>query len=69
MGPKGLPRRMSLGGPGLSALNTCRLRHARLEVTVIDKRKCPLEFLNHEIGDKLMYQMRNRGVTFRLGEK
>ena len=39
-----------------------------IEVTVVDKRERPLEFLDGELVDELLHQMRNAGVTFRLGE-
>jgi NAD(P) transhydrogenase len=35
---------------------------------VIERRDRPLEFLDREIVDDLMHQMRERGVVFRLGE-
>jgi NAD(P) transhydrogenase len=39
-----------------------------VNVTVVDGRRRPLEFLDHEIVDELVHQMRDRGVLFRLGE-
>jgi len=39
-----------------------------VEVTVVEKRDRPLEFLDAEIVDEMIHQMRNRNVTFRLGE-
>jgi NAD(P) transhydrogenase len=39
-----------------------------LQVTVVDKRPRPLEFVDHEIVDELIHQMRNNAVTFRCGE-
>ncbi|MBT6284943.1 MAG: NAD-binding protein, partial [Rhodospirillaceae bacterium] len=39
-----------------------------VNVTVVDGRKRPLEFLDGEIIDELVHQMRDRGVLFRLGE-
>ena len=39
-----------------------------VNVTVVDVRRRPLEFLDHEIVDELVHQMRDRGVLFRLGE-
>lgn len=44
------------------------LPHWDIEVTVVDKRDRPLEFLDRELVDELLHQMRNAGVTFRLGE-
>ena len=37
-------------------------------VTVVEKRERPLEYLDRAISDELVHQMRNRKVTFRLGE-
>lgn len=66
---KGLPRSMSVVGAGVIGIEYASIfATLGLEVTVIDKRDRPLEFLDHEIVDELMHQMRNRGVTFRLGE-
>ena len=39
-----------------------------VEVTLVEQRERPLEFLDREIVDELMHQMRDRNVTFRLGE-
>ena len=39
-----------------------------VSVTVIDKRARPLEFVDHEIIDELIYQMRRYDVTFRCGD-
>jgi len=39
-----------------------------VHVTVIDQRPRPLEFLDQEIGDELLHQLRNRDVLFRCGD-
>jgi NAD(P) transhydrogenase len=39
-----------------------------VEVTVVDGRGTPLEFLDREIVDELVHQMRAINVVFRLGE-
>ena len=39
-----------------------------MQVTLIDKRSRVLEFLDWEIVDELIHQMRDWNVTFRLGE-
>lgn len=66
---KGLPRTMSVVGAGVIGIEYASIfATLGLEVTVIDKRERPLEFLDHEIVDELIHQMRNRGVIFRLGE-
>ena len=40
-----------------------------IQVTVVDGRERPLEFLDREIMDELVNQMRDSKVVFRLGEK
>ena len=40
-----------------------------VHVTVIDGRDRPLEFLDTEIIDELIFQMKKKGVVFKLGEK
>jgi NAD(P) transhydrogenase len=40
----------------------------KVNVTLVDQRVRLLEFLDSEIVEELMHQMRNRNVTFRLGE-
>jgi NAD(P) transhydrogenase len=37
-------------------------------VTLVERRERVLEFLDHEIVDELLHQMRNRNVTLRFGE-
>src|SRR5262249_53552665 len=39
-----------------------------VQVTVIDQRPRPLEFLDHEIVDELIHQLRKSDVTFRCGD-
>ena len=39
-----------------------------MQVTVIDQRPRPLEFLDHEIVDELIHQLRKSDVTFRCGD-
>jgi NAD(P) transhydrogenase len=39
-----------------------------IQVTVVDKRPRPLEFVDYEIVDELIHQMRKRDVTFRCGD-
>jgi len=39
-----------------------------VHVTVIDQRPRPLEFLDQEIGDELLHQLRNNNVLFRCGD-
>jgi len=64
-----LPRRMAVVGAGVIGIEYASMFAAlELDVTVIDKRERPLEFVDREIVEELVHQMRNREVTFRLGE-
>jgi NAD(P) transhydrogenase len=40
-----------------------------IKVTIIDQRPTLLDFVDRELIDGLLYHMRRRGATFRLGEK
>jgi len=64
-----LPRRLAVIGAGVIGIEYASMFAALgIEVTVVDKRDRPLEFLDREIVDELLSQMRNADVTFRLGE-
>lgn len=64
-----LPRRLAVVGAGVIGIEYASMFAALgIDVTVIDKRDRPLEFLDREIVDELLSQMRNADVTFRLGE-
>lgn len=64
-----LPRRMAIVGGGVIGVEYASMFAAlELEVALIDKRTRLLDFLDGEIVDELMHQMRARHVTFRLGE-
>lgn len=64
-----LPRRFAVIGAGVIGIEYASMFAALgIEVTVVDKRERPLEFLDGELVDELLHQMRNMGVTFRLGE-
>ena len=64
-----LPRRFTVVGAGVIGVEYASMFAALgIEVTVVDKRDRPLEFLDQELVDELLHQMRNAGVTFRLGE-
>ncbi len=65
-----LPRTMSVVGAGVVGIEYASMFAALgVQVTVIDKRNRPLGFLDYEIVDELIYQMRHKRVTFRLGEE
>lgn len=66
---KKLPRRMVVVGGGIIGVEYASMLAAlQIHVTLVDKRTGLLEFLDTEIVEELMHQMRNRNVTFRLGE-
>jgi NAD(P) transhydrogenase len=64
-----LPRTLAVVGAGVIGLEYASMFSALgVPVTLVEKRDRFLEFLDHEIVDELMHQMRKRGVIFRLGE-
>jgi len=66
---KRLPRTLAVIGAGVIGIEYASMFSALgVEVTVIDRRDRPLEFLDSEIVDELIHQMRKRNVYFRLGE-
>lgn len=66
---KKLPRKMVIVGGGIIGIEYASMLAAlKINVTLVDKRTRLLEFLDAEIVEELIHQMRNRNVTFRLGE-
>jgi NAD(P) transhydrogenase len=66
---KRLPRTLVVVGAGIIGTEYASIFAALgVIVTLVDGRQRPLEFLDHEIVDELIHQMRERNVTFRLGE-
>lgn len=64
-----LPHSMVVVGGGVIGIEYASMFAALgVQVTVVDKRPRPLEFLDHEIVDELIHQMRKSDVTFRGGE-
>lgn len=64
-----MPRSMVVVGAGVIGLEYASMFGSLgVDVTLVDARQRPLEFLDNEIVDELIHQMRNYGVTFRLGE-
>ena len=64
-----IPRTMVVIGAGVIGIEYASMFAALgTEVTVIDQRERPMEFLDHEIVDELIHQMRNHNVIFRLKE-
>jgi NAD(P) transhydrogenase len=64
-----LPRTMIVVGAGVIGIEYASMFAALgVQVTVIDQRPRPLEFLDHEIVDELIHQMRKSDVIFRCGD-
>ncbi len=65
-----IPHRMVVVGAGVIGIELASMFAALgVEVTVVDKRERLLDFVDDEIVDELIYQMRQNRVTFRLGER
>ena len=64
-----LPRTMVVVGAGVIGLEYASMfASLGVDVTLVDTRGRPLEFLDAEIVDELIHAMRNYGVAFRFGE-
>ena len=64
-----LPRTMAVVGAGVIGIEYASMFAALgVQVTVIDQRPRPLEFLDYEIVDELIHQMRKSDVIFRCGD-
>jgi NAD(P) transhydrogenase len=64
-----LPRTLAVVGGGVIGIEYASMfASVGVAVTLVEKRERPLEFLDREIVDELMHQMRSRNVTFRTGE-
>src|SRR5262245_25417520 len=64
-----LPRSMVVVGGGVIGIEYASMFAALgVQVTIVDKRPRPLEFIDGEIVDELIHQMRKSDVTFRGGE-
>ena len=67
---KTIPNSISVIGCGVIGIEYASMfSKLGIKVTLIDGRHRPLEFLDSEIVDELIYQMRKSGVEFKLGEK
>ncbi len=66
---KQLPQSMTVVGAGVIGMEYASMfAGLGVEVTVVDKRDRPLEFVDSEIVDELIHQMRNKDVLFRFNE-
>jgi NAD(P) transhydrogenase len=64
-----IPKHMVVVGAGVIGIEYASMFAALgTEVTLIDRQRRPLEFLDTEIVDELIHQMRDRNVQFRGGE-
>jgi NAD(P) transhydrogenase len=69
LGLASLPRTMAVVGGGVIGIEYASMFAALgVQVTIVDKRPRPLEFIDQEIVDELIHQMRKSDVTFRGGE-
>ncbi|HEX8339517.1 MAG TPA: Si-specific NAD(P)(+) transhydrogenase, partial [Tepidisphaeraceae bacterium] len=65
-----LPKSMIVVGAGVIGTEyACMIAALGVKVTLVDSRNEVLGFLDREIAEALMYQMRRAGITLRLGEK
>ena len=64
-----IPKQMAVVGAGVIGIEYASMFAALgTEVTLVDRQARPLEFLDAEIVDELIHQMRDRDVLFRGGE-
>lgn len=64
-----LPQTMAVVGAGVIGIEYASMFAALgVRVTVIDGRERPLEFMDYEIIDELLHQLRKADVTFRCGD-
>src|SRR5262245_9241008 len=69
IGLKRLPRTMTVVGGGVVGIEYASIFAVLgVEVTLVERRDRPLDFVDREIVDELIHQMRKRNVTFRFGE-
>jgi NAD(P) transhydrogenase len=69
VGLKRLPRTVVVVGGGVVGMEyASMLATLGMTVSVVDQRERVLDFVDGEIVDELVHQMRSRNVTFRFGE-
>jgi len=65
-----LPRTLLVIGAGVIGIEYGSMfAQAGVQVTIMDKIDRPLAFIDHEIVDELIHQMRKSNITFRFGEE
>lgn len=66
---KQVPRTLAIVGAGVIGVEYASMFAALgVKVTLVERRDRPLEFLDREIVEELIHQMRHDNVIFRLGE-
>ena len=66
---KRLPRTLAVVGAGVIGIEYASMLAAvGVQVTLVERRERPLEFVDREIVEELVHQLRDRNVTFRFGE-
>lgn len=69
MGLRALPKTMVVVGGGIIGIEYASMFAALgIEVTVVERQDRPLDFVDGEIVDELLHQMRSANVTFRFSE-
>jgi len=64
-----LPRSMAVVGAGVIGIEYASIfAAAGVSVTLVEKRETALDFLDREIVDELIHQMRSSDITLRFGE-
>jgi NAD(P) transhydrogenase len=63
-----IPRSLAVVGAGVIGLEYATIFSALdVPVTLIEPRNTILDFMDHEVVDHLIYQMRDRGIALRMG--
>jgi NAD(P) transhydrogenase len=69
MSLKRIPRTLTVVGAGVIGIEYASMFGVLgVQVSLMERRDRPLEFLDHEIVDELLHQMRKRNVMYRPGE-
>jgi len=66
---KVLPKTLTVVGAGVIGTEYATMFQVLgVRVTLVDGRQRPLDYVDHEIEDVLIYHMRDEGITMRFGE-
>jgi len=65
-----IPRRMTVIGAGVIGVEYATIFSALdVKVTLVDARRSILDFVERDLVDEIVHDMRDRGIVLRLGEK